>query len=776
MDFNVLIQDDVVYSSPNSTKLPPIPNFTSDLHIRSPADAMNLRWASNQFPQIAFAPVTPRFDGPLFNRLRDGFLIEPVGTKWQLATATQESWYRLERNLHAMSSTLISSHPFGFPLDFSYFPLPASYGYQRQHCSRAIASRCASQSRDAFVQLACMSSYAIALFSKRREDFREPIPAWVRFLHEKGVHPAWVDNFKASQFADFFHTERVGTMIHPGCKWLNHVPALVRANVPLWIFWGDGNPACYAKALSFHAIKSVCPSQEQISALRAKSEALALQLPQSPIPEPKSSPAAKAPIPSVQSRQKQGESWQQFFERLAVVHQRRKATETPLERQRRENRERQAGGCPGNRGPTVFEWVDVSGYLIRTKVERSILADTWEDYSTSQRRFNSFDNEWDLCTFFDPDGCPAWEVAADQEAAEEDEEGDPFQFLPAPVNVSWTSSAPNPDYHEDLPRAPAVPTTTQEMSMDGPCFEDVLFRRFGFIVPDDFARPANSPPINLTLVKKVFGHESNHINDVSAHDAIIEFYNVLLSSHSVPPLLCDLHLLGQSPLGPHSNVAVTLVQYRDPSFYFLDPKVQPSTPDAPYRIAVFDPVTALECCRRNSGTSRFDIARSLLERGTPFLTLAPIPRRTTLYPRPHCNSVLGWRRQDYNPDARDYFEYEELLRDFFRRPHARAALLRGGLIWRLAKEVLGDIADSWALMGPSEEVDTFGMRFRVDASKTEFADDALSEGELDFISGMYRIYTGQLIHASIVIFPDSFDRLWTSDPGLVLVAKVERLE
>jgi hypothetical protein len=117
-----------------------------------------------------------------------------------------------------------------------------------------------------------------------------------------------------------------------------------------------------------------------------------------------------------------------------------------------------------------------------------------------------------------------------------------------------------------------------------------------------------------------------------------------------------------------------------------------------------------------------------------------------------------------------------LLRDFFRRPHARAALLRGGLIWRLAKEVLGDIADSWALMGPSEEVDTFGMRFRVDASKTEFADDALSEGELDFISGMYRIYTGQLIHASIVIFPDSFDRLWTSDPGLVLVAKVERLE
>ena len=172
MDFNLFTQDDIVYSSPNSTKLPPIPQFTSDLHITSPADVMTLHWTSNQFHQIAFIPVTPRFDGPLFNRLHDGFLIEPISTKWQLATATQESWCLLEQNLHAMSSTLISSHLFGFPLDFSYFPLPTSYGYQRQHRSRAIAFWCASQLRDAFVQLACMASYVIALLSKSREDFQ----------------------------------------------------------------------------------------------------------------------------------------------------------------------------------------------------------------------------------------------------------------------------------------------------------------------------------------------------------------------------------------------------------------------------------------------------------------------------------------------------------------------------------------------------------------------------------------------------------------------------
>jgi hypothetical protein len=116
-----------------------------------------------------------------------------------------------------------------------------------------------------------------------------------------------------------------------------------------------------------------------------------------------------------------------------------------------------------------------------------------------------------------------------------------------------------------------------------------------------------------------------------------------------------------------------------------------------------------------------------------------------------------------------------MLRDFFRRPHARAALLRGGLIWHLAKEVLGDTADSWALMGPSEEIDRVGMRFRI-ASKTELGDDALSEAELNFISGMYKIYTGKSIHSSVVIHPHSYDRLWTSDPGFVLVAKAGCLE
>jgi hypothetical protein len=96
--------------------------------------------------------------------------------------------------------------------------------------------------------------------------------------------------------------------------------------------------------------------------------------------------------------------------------------------------------------------------------------------------------------------------------------------------------------------------------------------------------------------------------------------------------------------------------------------------------------------------------------------------------------MLGWRKK----------EYEERLKAFLHgRPHARAALLKGGLIWRLAKEVLGDSMDEYALAGPSQSVVEFGDSFSVEAGRQELTDDTLSEQELDFICGLYKVYTGR---------------------------------
>ena len=46
----------------------------------------------------------------------------------------------------------------------------------------------------------------------------------------------------------------------------------------------------------------------------------------------------------------------------------------------------------------------------------------------------------------------------------------------------------------------------------------------------------------------------------------------------------------------------------------------------------------------------------------------------------------------------DYREYEEHLIIFLQEPRARAALLKGGLIWRLTKEVMATATSSWDLL------------------------------------------------------------------------------
>ncbi|KAF8236188.1 hypothetical protein L208DRAFT_1109948, partial [Tricholoma matsutake] len=59
---------------------------------------------------------------------------------------------------------------------------------------------------------------------------------------------------------------------------------------------------------------------------------------------------------------------------------------------------------------------------------------------------------------------------------------------------------------------------------------------------------------------------------------------------------------------------------------------------------------------------------------------------------------LGYRPTGYTPHLADYAVYRASLGSFLHWPHARAALLKGGIIWRLAREFLDNKA---VLMGPS---------------------------------------------------------------------------
>ncbi|KAG2754258.1 hypothetical protein P692DRAFT_20721111 [Suillus brevipes Sb2] len=70
---------------------------------------------------------------------------------------------------------------------------------------------------------------------------------------------------------------------------------------------------------------------------------------------------------------------------------------------------------------------------------------------------------------------------------------------------------------------------------------------------------------------------------------------------------------------------------------------------------------------------------------------------------------------------------------------ARAALLRGGILWRLALHSLGYDHLPNALFGLSRDAVPFGQMLTLNG-ETHFDDD-LSEEEVDFICGTYYVYT-----------------------------------
>ena len=115
-------------------------------------------------------------------------------------------------------------------------------------------------------------------------------------------------------------------------------------------------------------------------------------------------------------------------------------------------------------------------------------------------------------------------------------------------------------------------------------------------------------------------------------------------------------------------------------------------------------MTALECIHRRLGPHTINIANFFISHGVHFHALQRMPdspNSEEYLVRPSIQ-YLGNRPANYSFDLADFAGYE-VLRDSFLRSqsHGRLALREGGIIARLAREVL---PNSNALSGPSPEV------------------------------------------------------------------------
>jgi len=505
------------------------------------------------------------------------------------------------------------------------------------------------------------------------------------------------------------------------------------------------------------------PTEEQIRIAKQS-----IHIDDSPSVDPSSSGHLILPEPEKFSHQKRGETWQQFFERQRLSHEKWARVETPMQEKARLAREKAAERhmCPGQKGAHVWEWIEIDGFLMRTKVDRKSVAMVWPGFSDTQRRYNGFSDEWDLCHAFDPDGIP------DEDYDDESFEYLPHELLTVPLTqIHSTVSLPNRQkalqdsfgvlkdiYDDEYVETPAYCEDH---------VEDILYYRYGFSHTPGFVDFPVADADAVSYAKKTLAISNDCFLKLDLA-AFASFVRALVHKTNPHAALWDLDKANEVALAnqDHNGVTIRIFHVRSGTHYVVEARTwSPS-----WKLVVQSAATAVECLRRHDWTrSRYSLAQNLLARGMPFRTMVPLSIDAGISDRPVY--IHRPRQVGYIPDKYDYFEYEYKLKSFLlEQVHARATLLRGGIVWRLAREVIGDRLDQYVVLGPSENVHIFGSPLRLSSIDPPVWDDDLSDAELNFICGVVPIWTGEF-HLTLYTFANNFDRQWCPDTGIVMVAK-----
>lgn len=297
-----------------------------------------------------------------------------------------------------------------------------------------------------------------------------------------------------------------------------------------------------------------------------------------------------------------------------------------------------------------------------------------------------------------------------------------------------------------------------------------MYDRYGYIL--DEAPYTGIPDPLQGKVKITFknwisacrGVGGQHLDSTSLEkqQPIIDFLNILSGANhpldEVPAKYWDLNSESAMPLGTvedfHFHIEVKtfdhvgtlcLLHPRD-----LDPQDHPS-----WLLAV-SPLTALECIRLGMGPDPRRTAQYLLNRGIAFRTLQSVSKTSLLSRSPQTRSstvMLGCRPENFCPSAADYAAYQTFCISFLaHHPYARVARMAGGIIGRIAKQV---IYTEDILAGPSQSA-LRGERGVFISNGDCYVDDELSIEEKELICGTYQ--KGDNLSSRYSWYPR--DRVW----------------
>ncbi|KAJ6448056.1 hypothetical protein C8R45DRAFT_850521, partial [Mycena sanguinolenta] len=388
--------------------------------------------------------------------------------------------------------------------------------------------------------------------------------------------------------------------------------------------------------------------------------------------------------------------------------------------QRADNAKR--GRAPGKKGARVYVWTKEetdNGFYIRCPGGRNNYESLFDDYPPSQRRYDGFHDEWDLCSAFGDNG---EDGPSDRDNDFGDDDDDYYGYLEANTDTPVVDDA-----------------------------NDALPLRFGFLMGQSQRTPARVP--EMSVVANLVGQQDIGANFV---DVMATFFGQCLqakSSDDLDQALFDLHHQDRSPLfkpWPFVIRRENLTNILDKStnvYYVLcdnDSGLGSET------LLIKHAADVVEIIRQGWGPRVKDVTKNLLMHGIPFRiavmestelmrpseAVVPGRRRRVV----NVNSGLGFRPEKYQPSLHEFHAYlAQLNSQLLHTRQGNIAPPYGGVIGRIAR---AEVSDDDVLRGPSDDVFETGVCLWDGRSNHAYWHESLTEHEIDLICGVYYVATG----------------------------------
>jgi hypothetical protein len=835
------------FTSPNSeTIMLPVPSSSPLPANPSTVNLSNHFWADDRYPYLPFIYQTPFF-GPLMDRFshfdRSSLIHDSAG--WHLPSHIAKDWKILEQSFRLTGDGLLRFLQNQFPHLECIWTIPekpSAYGYFTAHDSEFKAFTAVKDSIRGFVLYSAYLSFLIGLFRCHRRGFVPytlttllqdapiyPPPDWASQLSDSGI-----GNFKSGR-------GRLGAIIDiPQCRWRNLIPFMIQLDIPLWFNWGTK---------PFADVSGTWAARYGPNPF--------LREPHEALPTPAVVPPG---FPSVVpgSGQRPGEDMEAYFTRRQKENQHRMATETFQARTSRLDRKAKqlTKPCPGKKGPTVFQWNLDNGFRIRHLIPRAQVEGIFSCYASHQMKYDSFCNQYDVCSDFE-DGPVRWDEFSDidegpeivdtemssQDLRDNDRhplstsvdalslpsQTSPFSqqplspLRPPASQPSAPSHLPAPSPFLTLPNEPASSNCCQEFALqtvtdtneteegevqqtvtdtietvegevpqtvtdtietekgevqqtvtdtiekekgevdqtvtdtimkeagkvddepqpEAQFLEDLVYCRYGFSLDAVFYESPKGIKITIKDQNSVLRSVGGQHLDFSSKKSqlpISDFVNILANAtdpfNQVPGVYWDLSSDNYGFLSQQeSHFRIEVKDFSNQVLCLLHPRGLESSKCPAWLLAV-PPMTALECIRRGFGPDPHPVAEYLATHGMEFRTLQRLPSGLppTSPGNPSPTPTLGMKPLDHKYDSADFAKYL-MIRDSYleNHSHARCALSTGGLIARIARDVLPVSVIS---MGPSRDA-LEGKQDVLYCGDEIYVDDALSVEALQLICGTY---------------------------------------